>query len=162
MNSFLLFHQQNRFFFLLRFLVLQLKNKQFQLSQQLQTKSKYRPLFLSNHRLVTTYLLKRNKTILRFKFMVRFLDHALSVTTFLSWNNNHGEKDWLEDQRKIHVCENFMFFNVKWTVPRLMFNVCLYLRLILRGYCTPDQFCNCLCIFLKNYNTFVAGKICFI
>ena len=32
----------------------------------------------------------------------------------------------------------------------------------LRGYCTPDQFFDCLCIFLKNYNTLVASKICFL
>ena len=32
----------------------------------------------------------------------------------------------------------------------------------LRGYCTPDQFCGCLCIFLKNYNTLVTSKICFL
>ena len=32
----------------------------------------------------------------------------------------------------------------------------------LRGYCTPDQFCDCLCIFLKNYNTLVTNKISFL
>ena len=32
----------------------------------------------------------------------------------------------------------------------------------LRGYCTPDQFFDCLCIFLKNYNTLVASKIYFL
>ena len=32
----------------------------------------------------------------------------------------------------------------------------------LRGYCTPDQFFDCLCIFLKNYNTLVASKVCFL
>ena len=32
----------------------------------------------------------------------------------------------------------------------------------LRGYCTPDHFFDCLCIFLKNYNTFVTSKICFL
>ena len=30
----------------------------------------------------------------------------------------------------------------------------------LRGYCTPDQFCDCLCIYLKNYNTLVTSNIC--
>ena len=30
------------------------------------------------------------------------------------------------------------------------------------GYCTPDQFCDYLCIFLKNYNTLVRSKICFL
>ena len=30
------------------------------------------------------------------------------------------------------------------------------------GHCIPDQFCDCLCIFLKNYNTFVTSKICFL
>ena len=35
---------------------------------------------------------------------------------------------------------------------------CFYLR----GYCIPDQFCDCLCIFLKNYNTMVTSKICFL
>ena len=29
----------------------------------------------------------------------------------------------------------------------------------LRGYCTPDQFFDYLCIFLKNYNTLVTSKI---
>ena len=33
---------------------------------------------------------------------------------------------------------------------------------LLRGYCTSDQFCDCLCIFLKNYNTLVTSKICFL
>ena len=32
----------------------------------------------------------------------------------------------------------------------------------LRGYCTPDQFFDCLCIFLKSYNTLVTSKICFL
>ena len=31
----------------------------------------------------------------------------------------------------------------------------------LRGYCTPGQFLDCFCIFLKNYNTLVTSKICF-
>ena len=35
-------------------------------------------------------------------------------------------------------------------------------KLILRGYCTPDQFFDCLCIFLKNYKTLVTSKICFL
>ena len=26
----------------------------------------------------------------------------------------------------------------------------------------PDQFCDCLCIFVKYYNTLVTGKICFL
>ena len=33
---------------------------------------------------------------------------------------------------------------------------------MLRGYCTPGQFLDCLCTFLKNYNTLVASKICFL
>ena len=32
----------------------------------------------------------------------------------------------------------------------------------LRGYCTPDLFCDCLGIFLKNYNTLVTSKIYFV
>ena len=32
----------------------------------------------------------------------------------------------------------------------------------LRGYCTPDHFCDCLYIFLKNYNSLVTSKICFL
>ena len=32
----------------------------------------------------------------------------------------------------------------------------------LRGYCIPDQFFDCLCLFLKNYNTLVTSKICFL
>ena len=36
------------------------------------------------------------------------------------------------------------------------------IQLPLRGYCTPDHFIDCLCIFLKNYNTFVTSKICFL
>ena len=31
-----------------------------------------------------------------------------------------------------------------------------------KGYCTPDQICDCLCIFLKNDNTLVTDKICFL
>ena len=30
----------------------------------------------------------------------------------------------------------------------------------LRGYCTPGQFLDFFCIFLKNYNTLVTTKIC--
>ena len=30
------------------------------------------------------------------------------------------------------------------------------------NWCTPNQFCDCLCIFLKNYNTLVTSKICFL
>ena len=33
-------------------------------------------------------------------------------------------------------------------------------EICLRGYCTPGHFFNCLCIFLKNYNTLVTRKIC--
>ena len=29
----------------------------------------------------------------------------------------------------------------------------------LRGYCTPDHFCDCLGIFLKKYNTLVTSKV---
>ena len=32
----------------------------------------------------------------------------------------------------------------------------------LRGYCTPGQFLDCFNIFLKNYNTLVTSKICFL
>ena len=32
----------------------------------------------------------------------------------------------------------------------------------LRGYCTPGQFLDCFCIFLKNYSTLVTSKICFL
>ena len=32
----------------------------------------------------------------------------------------------------------------------------------LRGYCTPGQFLDCFCIFVKNYNTLVTSKICFL
>ena len=31
-----------------------------------------------------------------------------------------------------------------------------------KGYCTPDQFCSCLCIFLENHNTLVTNKINFL
>ena len=31
-----------------------------------------------------------------------------------------------------------------------------------RGYCTPDQFCDCLCNFLKNCSTLVTSKISFL
>ena len=31
-----------------------------------------------------------------------------------------------------------------------------------RGVLHPDQFFDCLCIFLKNYNTLVTSKICFL
>ena len=33
-------------------------------------------------------------------------------------------------------------------------------RTSLRGYCTPGQFLDCFCIFLKNYNTLITSKIC--
>ena len=35
-------------------------------------------------------------------------------------------------------------------------------RSTLRGYCTPGQFLDCFSIFLKNYNTLVTSKICFV
>ena len=28
---------------------------------------------------------------------------------------------------------------------------------VLRGYCTPDQSYDCLCIYLKNYNTLMTS-----
>ena len=37
-----------------------------------------------------------------------------------------------------------------------------HIALPLRGYCTPHQFCDCLCLFLKNYNTLVTSKVCFL
>ena len=42
--------------------------------------------------------------------------------------------------------------------------VCAHLgaQHILRGYCTPGQFLDCFCIFLKNYNILVTSKICFL
>ena len=33
---------------------------------------------------------------------------------------------------------------------------------ILRGYCTPGQFCDYFYIFLRNYNTLITSKICFL
>ena len=33
---------------------------------------------------------------------------------------------------------------------------------LLRGYCTPDQFFDCLCIFLKNYKTLFNKKDIFL
>ena len=38
----------------------------------------------------------------------------------------------------------------------------LYKLSFLRGYCTPGQFLDCFCIFLKNCNTLVTSKICFL
>ena len=32
----------------------------------------------------------------------------------------------------------------------------------LRGYCTPDQFCNWNAFFSKNYNTLITSKMCFL
>ena len=49
------------------------------------------------------------------KFVVRFLDHALSETTFLSRNHNRAENDWLEDQRTILCVWEFYVFYVKLT-----------------------------------------------
>ena len=40
--------------------------------------------------------------------------------------------------------------------------VVLVFYIKLRGYCTPGQFLDCFCIFLKNYNTLVTSKICFL
>ena len=40
---------------------------------------------------------------------------------------------------------------------------CLFeIKSALRGYCTPGQFLDCFFIFLKNYNTSVTNKICFL
>ena len=36
------------------------------------------------------------------------------------------------------------------------------LQIQLRGYCTAGQFLDCFCTFLKNYNTLVTSKICFL
>ena len=44
----------------------------------------------------------------------------------------------------------------------ILVNDLRYYKLYFNGYCTPDQFCDCLCIFLKNYNTSVTSKICFL
>ena len=32
-------------------------------------------------------------------------------------------------------------------------------HIVFREYCTPDQFFDCLCIFLKNYNTLITSKM---
>ena len=37
-----------------------------------------------------------------------------------------------------------------------------FFKICLRGYCTSDELCDCLCIFLKNYNTLVTSKMCFL
>ena len=59
-------------------------------------------------------------------------------------------------------------------IPKPDTKICLYryhchhrraqcfLSELLRGYCTPGQFLDCFCIFLKNYNTLVTSKICFL
>ena len=44
----------------------------------------------------------------------------------------------------------------------IILNPILMFSFILRGYCTPDQFFDCLRIFLKNLNTLVTSKICFL
>ena len=38
----------------------------------------------------------------------------------------------------------------------------LHVSVMLSGYCTPGQFLDCFCIFLKNYNTLITSKICFL
>ena len=53
--------------------------------------------------------------------------------------------------QKIAFCSNYTYHHVYLTPCNA-----------LRGYCTPDQFFDCLCIFLKNYNTLVTSKICFL
>ena len=50
---------------------------------------------------------------------------------------------FLENHVQTRLGMDFLFFN-------------------LRGYCTPGQFLDCFCIFLKNYNTLVTSKICFL
>ena len=37
----------------------------------------------------------------------------------------------------------------------------IFESLTVRGYCTPDHFCDCLCIILLHYNTLVISKLYF-
>ena len=54
----------------------------------------------------------------------------------------------------VSLLELHEYINVRVLLYQSLINICF------RGYCTPDQFCDCLCIWLKNYNTLVTGKIC--
>ena len=46
--------------------------------------------------------------------------------------------------------------------PFCILFICLHFFYQLRGYCTPGQFLDCFCFFLKNYNTLVTSKIYFL
>ena len=50
----------------------------------------------------------------------------------------------------------------KWQTLQQKIGKIFLLSIILRGYCTPDHFFDCLCIFPKNYDTLVTSKICFL
>ena len=55
-----------------------------------------------------------------------------------------------------------VFVTIKKSIVTHQFLISQSPRFHLRGYCTPDHFSDCLCIFLKNYNTLVTSKICFL
>ena len=46
----------------------------------------------------------------------------------------------------------FVIINIKHVISTRMSK-----EVVWRGYCTPDEFCHCLYIFLSNYNTLMTG-----
>ena len=68
-------------------------------------------------------------------------------------------------------CSNcFEWYSNQWPTPSFVFNYQPYHICInyakwgqcFKGYCTPGQFLDFFCIFLKNYNTLVTSKMCFL
>ena len=83
-----------------------------------------------------------------------------NLKNYWLWLTDRKKKIWgslrgsLRIKRKCFCCCCCCFFFLQ--------QVHKILQLSLRGYCTPRLFFNCLCIFLKTYNTLVTSKICFL
>ena len=66
---------------------------------------------------------------------------------------------------KLLYFKNLIFFSIgvkELFEHRVLWRKSYGILLSLRGYCTPDQFFDCLCIVFKNCNTLVTSKICFL
>ena len=65
------------------------------------------------------------------------------------------------DANEMSKCE-LLYSPLSSVIEFLVWQIIWKFYFPLRGYCTPGQFLDCFCIFLKNYNTLVTSKICFL
>ena len=115
-----------------------------------------------------------------------FLYYLRIMDTFEKWASCSSLAEKLKNDNDILVGSTVLEFLIKTCKYSSPLNVCHSMNLInlafvtilhsyesccqanqfndahLRGYCTPDHFCDCLCIFLENYKMLVTSKICFL